>query len=290
MPRIDEPVIGLCWGTAIGTPLEPLIDAAGGAGLGAVTLTAGMYEASRARGMSVAQLRRRLADQGVRVHAIDPLIGVLPGTPKPAEVPAENRAYFEFTEERCYEAAEALEAETINLAHFGGRPVAEQEFIECLGPLAERAGRRGVRLTLEFLPESAIPDLAAAQRIVAAVGSRHLTLLLDTWHFVRSGGTLAQLQAVPQGLIGGLQISDRREPPPGTAYTPMGGRLLPGEGEIALVSLLKALLTREPGLTVAVEVFSEELKALPAHEIAARVASSTREVLAAVRASPAASP
>src|SRR5580692_1576714 len=283
MPRIDEsPAIGLCWGTAIGTPLEPLIDAAGGAGLGAITLTAGMYEASRARGTSVAQLRRRLRDNGVRVHAIDPLIGVLPGTPKPADVPPENRAYFEFTEARCYEAAEALEAETINLAHFGGRAVAEQEFIDCLGPLAERAARRGVRLTLEFLPESAIPDLAAAQRIVSGVGSKNLTLLLDTWHFARSGGTLAQLEAVPQGLIGGLQISDRREPPPGTAYTPMGGRLLPGEGETPLVSLLRALLAKEPGL--AVEVFSDELKALPAHEIAARVASSTREVLQAVRA------
>ena len=285
MPRIEEsPVIGLCWGTAIGTPLEPLIAAAGGAGLGAITLTAGMYEASRARGVSDAQLRRQLLDNGVRVHAIDPLIGVLPGTPKPAEVPVENRAYFEFTEARCYEAAEALEAETINLAHFGGRAVAEQEFLDCLGPLAERARRRGVRLTLEFLPESAIPDLAAAQRIVSRVGSKNLTLLLDTWHFARSGGTLAQLEAVPQGLIGGLQISDRREPPPGTAYTPMGGRLLPGEGETPLVSLLRALLAKEPGLTVAVEVFSDELKALPAHEIAARVASSTREVLQAVRA------
>jgi sugar phosphate isomerase/epimerase len=285
MPRIEEsPVIGLCWGTAIGTPLEPLIDAAGGAGLGAVTLTAGMYEASRARGVSAAQLRGRLHDQGVRVHAIDPLIGVLPGTPKPADVPAENRAYFEFTEERCYEAAEALEAETINLAHFGGHAVPEQAFIDCLGPLAERAGRRGVRLTLEFLPESAIPDLAAALRIVSGVASKNLTVLLDTWHFARSGGTLTQLQGVPRGLIGGLQISDRREPPPGTAYTPMGGRLLPGEGEIGLVSLLRTLLSKEPALTVAVEVFSDELKALPAHEIAARVASSTREVLKAVRA------
>ncbi len=283
MPRIDEsPVIGLCWGTAIGTPLEPLIEAAGGAGLGAVTLTAGMYEASRSRGVSAAQLRRRLTDTGVRVHAIDPLIGVLPGTPKPAEVPAENRSYFEFTEERCYEAAEALEAETINLAHFGGGAVAEQAFIDCLGPLAERARRRGVRLTLEFLPESAIPDLATAQRIVSGVGSKNLTLLLDTWHFARSGGTLGQLRDVPQGLIGGVQISDRREPPPGTPYTPMGGRLLPGEGELPLVDLLKGLLSQEPGLTVAVEVFSEELKALPAHEIAARVASATRRVLARV--------
>jgi len=280
MPQTDEwPVIALCWGTAIGTPLEALIEAAAGAGLGAITLTAGMYEASRAAGRSDAQLRRLLSEAGVKVHAIDPLISVLPGTPRPADVPPENRAYFEFTEERCYAAAEALEAETINLAHFGGGEVREAQFVECLIPLARRARSHGVRLTLEFLPESAIPDLATAQRIVAAVDAPSLRLMLDTWHLARSGGTLAQLAAVPKGLIGALQISDRREPPPGTTYTPMGGRLLPGEGELALVPLLRTLLTREPELTVGVEVFSDELRCLPAGEIAARVAASTRTVL-----------
>ncbi len=280
MPKIDEsPPIALCWGTAIGTPLEPLIEAAGVAGLGAVTVTAGMYEASRAAGWTDAALRRLLAEHGVRVYAIDPLISVLPGTPRPADVPAENRAYFEFTEERCYEAAEALEAETINLAHFGGSPVREQQFVDCLGPVAERARHHGVRLTLEFLPESAIPDLAAAQRIVTAVGAPNLGMMLDTWHFARTAGTLGQLTALPQGLISALQISDRREPPPGTVYTPMGGRLLPGEGELPLVPMLRGLLGRDPGLTVGVEVFSDELRALSALEIAARVAASTRCVL-----------
>jgi sugar phosphate isomerase/epimerase len=116
-------------------------------------------------------VRGWLAANGVKVHAIDPLIGALPGTPRPADVPAENRAYFEFTEERCYRAAEALEAETINIAHFGGSAVPEPDFVDCLGPLAERARAHGLRLTLECLPESAIPDLASAQRIVTAVGT-----------------------------------------------------------------------------------------------------------------------
>jgi len=284
MPKTDEsPVIALCWGTLIGTPLEPLIEAAGSAALGAITLTAGMYEASREAGVSDAQLRRRLALNGVKVHAIDPLIGPLPGTPRPADVPAENRAYFEFTEERCYRAAEALEAETINLAHFGGGAVAEQDFVDCLGPLAQRARAHGLRLTLEFLPESAIPDLASAQRIVTAVGAANLGVMLDTWHFARTHGTGEQLRGVPRGLITGLQISDRREPPPGTPYAPMFGRLLPGDGELPLVPLLRDLLGREPGLTVGVEVFSEELKALTPQEAAARVASSTLKVLKEVR-------
>ncbi len=281
MPKIDEsPRITLCWGTAIGTALVPLIEAAGGAGLQAITLTAGMYEAARAQGMTDAELRRRLADQGLAVEAIDPLISALPGTPRPHEVPAPNRPFFEFTEERCHAAAEALGAETINLAHFGGSAVTEQAFIDCLGPLAERAAARGVRLTLEFLPESAIPDLATAVRIVAAVGNPELGLMFDTWHFARTRWDLGELAAVPAGLIRGLQISDRREPVPGTPYTPMFGRLLPGEGELDLPALLNVLKARSPGLRVGVEVFSEELKALTPPEIARKVADSTRRVLA----------
>jgi sugar phosphate isomerase/epimerase len=275
----EAPVIALCWGTLIGVPLEVLIEAAGAGGLAAITLTARMYEASRAAGRSVAELRARLNANGVRVHAIDPLISVLPGTPRPDAVPLENRAYFEISEDDCYRAAEALEAETINLAHFGGTAVSEQAFIDCLGPLAERARRHGVRLTLEFLPESAIPDLAAAQRIVSAVGVGHLGIMFDSWHFARSGGTLGQLAGVPAGLIGGLQISDRITPAPGTVYAPMSGRLLPGEGELPLVEMVSRLLSAQPHLTVGVEVFSDDLKSLTPTEVALKVAASAGAVL-----------
>ena len=103
---------------------EPARDADGAAArhqLGAITLTAPMYEASRRGGRTVDGLRRRLADAVASpcMRSIR-LIGALPGTPKPADVPPENRAYFEITEDDCYRAAEDLQAQTINLAHFGG--------------------------------------------------------------------------------------------------------------------------------------------------------------------------
>jgi len=281
MARGARTQIALCWGTVIGAPLEALIDAAERQALGAITLTAGMYADSRTGGASDSALRRRLADQGVQVHAIDPLIGVLPGTPRPDEVPPEQRRYFEFTEEDCYRAAHALGAESVNLAHFGGKAVSEAAFVECLGEVAARAAREGLRLTLEFLPESAIPDLATARRIVEAIGAGNLGVMLDTWHYARTGGTVAELAALPAGAIAGLQISDRRAPPPGTVYTPMFGRLLPGEGELPLAQMLRVLLARDPALVVGVEVFSEELQRLPADEVARRVAFTTEAVLAA---------
>jgi sugar phosphate isomerase/epimerase len=276
----ETPVIALCWGTLIGVPLTALIEAAAAAALGAVTLTQRMYAQSLASGTSAAALRARLKNSGVRVHAIDPLIGALPGTPRPGDVPAENRAYFEITEDECYAAADALEAETVNLAHFGGSAVPEQAFVDCLGPLAARARAHGLRLTLEFLPESAIPDLASALRIVRAVNAANLGVMLDTWHFARSGGTPDQLAALGPGLISGLQISDRIAPAPGTVYAPMTGRLLPGEGELALVEILRLLRRRDPDLTVGVEVFSEELKQLAPVAVARRVGESTRALLA----------
>lgn len=281
----DSPVIALCWGTLIGTPLETLIAAAAAHGLGAITLTSPMYEASRRAGRTVDGLRRRLADSGITVHAVDPLIGALPGTPKPADVPAENRAYFEITEDDCYRAADDLRAQTINLAHFGGSNVTEAQFVDCLGPLASRAHAHGVALTLEFLPESSIPDLATAQRIVTAVAAPNLGLMFDTWHFARTGGTSEELAALPAGLITGVQISDRVPPPPGTPYAPMFGRLLPGEGELPLVDWLDIILRRDPGLTVGVEVFSEELTRLTAEKAAGRVAVTTRAVLEQVQRS-----
>jgi sugar phosphate isomerase/epimerase len=275
-----EPQIALCWGTAMGASLETLIEAAARHELGAITVTSGMYEKSRAAGRTDQELRRLLLEHEVRVHAIDPLISALPGTPRPEDVPAEHRHYFQFSEDDCYRAAAALEAETINLAHFGGGAVSEAAFIDCVGAIATRAQGHGVRLTLEFLPESAIPDLATAARIVGAIRAPNLGVMLDTWHFARSGGTLAQLQELPAALVTGLQLSDRVEPPAGSAYTPMFGRLLPGEGELPLAPIVKLLLGRDPKLTVGVEVFSEELLQLPADEIAGRVALATRGVLA----------
>jgi sugar phosphate isomerase/epimerase len=63
----------------------------------------------------------------------------------------------------------------------------------------------------------------------------------------------------------------------------MGGRLLPGEGELPLVPWLEVILRRDPGLTVGVEVFSDELNALKPEEAAGRVAATARALLRRVR-------
>ena len=77
----------------------------------------------------------------------------------------------------------------------------------------------------------------------------------------------------------GKASSNRIPPAPGTVYAPMSGRLLPGEGELPLVEMLRLLLRSDPGQVVAVEVFSEDLKRLPPREAASRVAASAADVV-----------
>ena len=62
-PQVRESaVIALCWGTVMGASLETLVEAASRHGLGAVTLTARMYELSRAGGAAV---REPVTDQAL---------------------------------------------------------------------------------------------------------------------------------------------------------------------------------------------------------------------------------
>lgn len=70
----------------------------------------------------------------------------------------------------------------------------------------------------------------------------------------------------------GLQLN-RITPPPGSVYVPMSGRSMPGEGELPLGDIIRAALANTLGISGEVEVFNDELRALPSDLIAARTAA-----------------
>ena len=92
-----------------------------------------------------------------------------------------------------------------------------------------------------------MPNLAVAQSIVEACGEPNVGVLLDVFHLDRSGGTADDVRRLPPGALPGIQLSDRRRTPPGTAHVPMGGRELPGDGELPLRELIEAALDKQPG-------------------------------------------
>ena len=74
------------------------------------------------------------------------------------------------------------------------------------------------------------------------------SVLLDTWHFARGGGTLADLDADTAALVGALQISDRSPEQDREPYVPRRGRKLPGDGALPLVEIVATVLDAHPDL------------------------------------------
>jgi sugar phosphate isomerase/epimerase len=253
----------LCWGTVERADAFELVDAAADAGFGSVAIAPRML-----LDLDPGRVRARLADQGVRARVVDAILSWLPGSPDPITVDEPLRTVLAIPAARCFDLAEELGSEVVNVAHFLGTDVEVPAMATSVAELAGLARERGLRLTLEFIPGTGLPDLARTVAVIGAAASDNVSIMLDTWHFARSGGTVDQLRALAPGAIGGLQVSDRVEPPAGTPYRPMEDRRLPGQGELPLRELLAVVLAANPGVPVGLEVFSERLRALPPNEAA----------------------
>ncbi len=133
----------------------------------------------------------------------------------------------------------------------------------------ECAALSDVRIGLEFLPWSALPNPTLVREFVEAVDAPNLGYVLDTWHFVRSGMDYAALQQIPGEKIFFIQASDVAEHAGDDMFAEtLGGRLLPGEGVIDWPRLISVL--REMGVhcPVGTEQFSDVIKAMPIEEAA----------------------
>ena len=174
-------------------------------------------------------------------------------------------------EELCFRTASALGAAMLNVAAYRGSQVPLEQMAEAIGGICRRAAPHGILVALEFLPESGIPDIGHAVRLIEACGEANCGMTLDTFHLGRSGGGAEDIRALPKGIIGGIQIGDR-DPQQG-AHVPMGGRLLPGEGGLPLNEMVVAALENSPGATLDIEVLNAGLSALSSDEAARRLAA-----------------
>ena len=171
--------------------------------------------------------------------------------------------------------AEATRAEAEHLAGLARRHGATKVVAVCMEPtiadlgaarrnlatLVETVAAAGAQVCVEFLPWSAIPDLATAWSLVEPLGPS-AGVLLDTWHWVRQPGGPAfdLLTSIPGERIGYVQLCDAAPEPTGDLLTEaMTARLLPGEGTVDFAAVHAALA--EVGATpyVATEVFNPAL-------------------------------
>jgi sugar phosphate isomerase/epimerase len=153
-----------------------------------------------------------------------------------------------------------------------------------LAALAGRAAEHGLDVALEFLPWTDVPDAATAWELVAAADRPNVGVLVDAWHLFRGTGDLGQVRAIPADRIVAVHLADADAEVVGTLpEDTISRRRIPGEGALPLVELVRALDEIGSRPRYAVEVLSDEQRALPASDAARRAADGARRVLEGAR-------
>jgi sugar phosphate isomerase/epimerase len=172
-------------------------------------------------------------------------------------------------------------------AELGARHVVATPHDPDRGRLAERfaalcalARPHGLGVVLAFAPSAAVSTLRAALDLIATAGAPNGGVLVDSLHFTRGGGTLAELSAVPRRLVPFMHLCDA----PVTLASAGPERLPPGEGALDLAGILTSL---PPGIPIAVAVPMERMTREQGAEAAAlHVRRAASRLLAHLAGSP----
>jgi sugar phosphate isomerase/epimerase len=135
-------------------------------------------------------------------------------------------------------------------------PAAAASFAE----LCELAAPLGMTCALEFAAWLGIGNIQAANAVIERAGQTNGALLLDPFHFFRSGGEVADIASVNSQRIHYAQFCDASAIAPATlaaiSEEARFDRCLPGEGGLPLQAFLNAL---PPGVPLSLEVPNRRL-------------------------------
>ncbi len=211
------------------------------------------------------ELERRLADTGVKVLDVE-IFRLKPET-RVAD----------------YEAAIATAARlsASELLVAGNDPV-EARLIDRFAAFCELAARYGLGANLEFMPWTDAKDLPQAARIALCSGHPNAGVLIDPFHLSRSRSRIEDIATIPPARLRFMQFCDVPAAIPPTLDSILAEaraeRLFPGEGDLDLLALLRAVPREIP---LSLEVPTHTLaRSVGATERARRALAATQRVLA----------
>ena len=264
----------LCAATLARVPLLERIEVAAAVGFRGVSLFLDDLERLE---VDDDELNERLRGLGLEVAELDPVLTWVPG------VEAGGVGFERWSVDDFLRAAERVDARSLNAVCFApNTPV--DALVEAFAALCDRASEAGLLVHLEFMPISGVRDFQTALHIVETAARPNAGLMLDVWHFVRSGSDRAAIEANAARVLA-IQLDDcPAEPEENLIAETLNRRLMPGEGDADVVGLIRALDAGGCTAPLGVEVFSEELMPMSPREAAVRVAEATRKVVAEARA------
>ena len=152
-----------------------------------------------------------------------------------------------------------------------------------IGDVADTAAGEGVALSLEFIGPNLWPEqpyelfsgIRGTLDLIERIGRVNVGILFDTYHFHCGDSQLADIAAAGRA-VNHVHLNDA---PPGDAGTfDDSVRRLPGDGVMDLSAIADALEAAGYRGPAGVEIFNDDLRALPIAEGAARVAAACRRV------------
>ncbi len=182
---------------------------------------------------------------------------------------------------RRLELCRELQIRTLVLAGDVHGPIGQQDFERLqvsLAQAAEQAGDAGVRLALEFNAKATYPNnLQSAASLVESIGSSHLGLCLDAFHFFTGPSKESDLAYLSPANLFHVQLCDVAGPP--REFAADADRILPGDGDWPLEPIVARL--REIGYTgcVAVELLNPAIWQIPPRQFGEVGITSLRKVL-----------
>src|SRR5262245_16207391 len=161
------------------------------------------------------------------------------------------------------------------------RPLSQQviERVQVsLTQVAQEVGQRGMRAALEFQADSAFGNnLQTAAALIADVGSPHLGLCVDTFHWYVGPSKMEDLGCLTAENLFHVQVCDLADTPRELARD--ADRILPGDGDIPLAPLIAHLQRIKYDGCVSIELMNPQLWQVPALQLADAGMAALRRLL-----------
>ena len=217
----------------------------------------------------IAALKRVLAECAIGIWDIE-LIPLTPGIDLDLYRP-------------MFEAGAELGARRLNVS---GDDQDLARLADTFARLCAMAADYGLGVDLEFMRWRAVGTLAQARQVIERAGAPNGGILLDMLHIFRAWSTVADVAALPKGLITGAQIADAplaAPPDDRIIEEARNHRQPPGLGELPLADLVRAL---GPAVPYSVEVPRPPGSDMPLDRHLTRLFETSQALLAAATASP----